>query len=251
MLQSPATMPMRRAHHIICALMILSLSRPGLAEPSRRQVPVVGLHMQPSLSVLIGSDLVTEVYGHAHPTGSLGISLHPSERFYLILELEAQGWSGTYDPPGGTPIDMRFLNYWLHARGRTFVYRRGRFGLALDAEVGVLFAREDGDHFRAEGQGISISAGPAIQIDLGTYLALSLCTLVGSGWAWYDIESPQSSAGDSEYELAWPRLLVGLALHGFVVRRTVRPARAPEPAAAPEPVETPPAAPELPSPFDV
>lgn len=248
---------MRSTHHILFVLVLLVMAQPrtGRAEQARRQVPLVGIHLQPSLSLMLGSDSVTEVYGRVHPTGSVGISVHPMERFYLILEVEAQGWNGTYSPPGATPVDLRFLNYWLHFRGRVFVYRRGRFGLALDAEFGLLFAREDGDRFRAEGQGLSISGGPAIQIDLGQYIALSLCTLVGSGWAWYDVESPQSRDGANDYSLAWPRVLIGLALHGFVIRRTARPPREAEraahsPALDPAPPDDP-RPPSSPSPFDM
>ena len=232
---------MRRPIRFISALTLSALvlvTTTASAEESRRRVPLLGIHLQPSLSLTFGSDSVTEVYGSAHPTGSIGISIHPLESFYLILELEAHGWNGTFSPPDSTPIDLTFLNYWLHFRGRIFVYQRGRFGLAIDADFGLLFSREDGERFRAEGQGVSIAAGPAIQINLGEYVALSLCALVGSGWAWYDFESPQTIEGDNDYSLSWPRVLIGLALHGFVIRRTVHLTRTAEPAPTVGPAPT-------------
>jgi len=245
---------MRRATHIASALALvvgIVAPSPVLAEESRRQVPLVGLHLQPSLSLMLGSDSVTEVYGTAHPTGSVGISIHPLERFYLILELEAHGWSGTYSPPGSAPIDLAFLNYWVHMRGRIFVFQRGRLGIAIDADFGILFSREDGDRFRAEGQGVSIGAGPAVQVDLGEYVALSLCVLIGSGWAWYEVESPQTVEGDNDYSLAWPRVLIGLAVHGFVIRRTIHTERVPDPFPQPETPSPPPNDDTAPSPFDL
>ncbi len=245
---------MRRSIPILLPCLVLTalvlLPREGAAEAARRRVPLIGLYAQPSVSLLLpDSGPVTEVYGQAHPTGSIGFSLHPVERFFLALELEGHGWSGTYAPPGGESTELRFLNYWLHIRGRVFIYQSGRWSVGLDALFGVVFGREDSARFRSEGQGVSLGIGPSLQVALGDYLAISINATVGSGWIWYEVESPQSRAGDNDYSLTWPRVLIGVALHGFVVRRVVRPPRpepeAEEPALADQP---PPAGP--PSPFD-
>jgi hypothetical protein len=249
---------MQRSINIILPLLLLAaLALPGeaSAESARHRVPLVGIYLQPNLSIILpGYETITEIYGQVHPTGTVGFSLHPVERFFLALELEGHGWNGSYAPPGGHAFDMRFLNYWLHIRGRVFLWQRGRWALGADGVFGVLFSREDGERFRSEGQGVAVGAGPSVQMALGRFMALSLNVMIEGGWGWYQVQSPQSSGGDNNYTLAWPRVLVGLAIHGFLVRRTIRPEPPPEepeaPQPQPEPFLEPVVQPSPPSPFD-
>ena len=222
----------------IVALLATALqAAPAAAEQSPDTEPLLGVHLQPSMSVLLpisSAASVTEVYGLVHPTGAVGLSFHPIERFHILLELEAQGWRGELprvdsvgeDGPAAAAVELMFLNYWLRLRARVMLLRAGRFQLLADLTTGLVFGREDGERFRAEGEGVSIGVGPVAWLSLGRYIALSLSAIFESGWVWYTIGSAQSRGGEvDEYSLVYPRFLIALGLHGFLVRRSRRPQR--------------------------
>ena len=229
---------------VVAACVVAGVSSPASGEEARRWIPVLGLHLAPSMSVVMdtgSSGAVTSVYGQVHPAGALGLSVHPSERVALVVDLEAEGWSGRLEAPDAPPIELRFLSYWLHARARTRIARLGPVGIHVDAAVGIGFSREDGSGFRAEGDGFSFGAGPLVDVALGRYLALSLGILFEGGWVWYEVDSAAAREGPNEYTMSWPRVLFSLGLHGFIIHRLAPRARG----ASAEPPAEPRAEPEL------
>jgi hypothetical protein len=241
----------------------------GGAGPAERREPLIGVYLQPIFSSTLptgSSGPVVDVYGSIQPTGAVGVTVHPTRRFTLGFDLEVQAWEGALPAVdmsargeadiGAIPIS--FLNYWIHLRGRTMIVTAGRFQLHIDAVVGLAVGREDAERFRAEGLGAALGLGPVATVSLGDYVALSFSAILEGGWIFYDVESPQAAAGES-YMLTWPRVLIGVGLHGFLAHRRTRHAargeaaptpaeQAPapvEPAASPAPQpETPPAAEE-------
>lgn len=207
---------------------VLCVSATANAEVASYREPLLSVYLQPNLSLTLPSgsgQAVTDVYGITHPTGALGIGLHFHRRFSLLVELEAQGWKGELPATSSeihTDIDafeLRFLNYWINLRGRIMLFQRGRFELAADAVLGAVIGREDGERFRAEGAGFTIGAGPVAWIRLGNFMALSISAILESGWIWYQIESPQARGSANDYRLQWPRVLIGVGLHGIFVHR--------------------------------
>ena len=250
-----------RSHPVIILAALIVLPSVALGEEAQRREPLLGLYIQPMLSVTLpagsGTD-VTDVYGYVQPTGAVGMTIHPVRRFTLGIDLEIQGWRGELQsfPAGddGTPaIDafpLRFLNYWFHLRGRIMLVRRGRVQLDLDTIIGILVGREDGERFRARGPGVSLGLGPVLSVALGNYVALSFSAIFESGWIFYDIQSPQSQMGAIEYTLAWPRFLLGMGIHFFLAHRRASsrgnepseqapPTEEPSPQTEEQPLETP------------
>lgn len=225
------------------------------ADRAERREPLIGLYLEPIFSSTLptgSSRSVVDVYGSVQPTGAVGITVHPTRRFTLGFDLEMQGWRGELPAVAETStgetdieaIPIRFLNYWIHLRGRTMLVTAGRFQLHVDAVVGLAVGREDADRFRAEGLGAVVGLGPVATVALGSYVALSFSAILEGGWIFYDVVSPQAGV-DASYVLAWPRVLIGIGLHGFLAHRRARRAARPAPP-EPEPpaVEAPPPATE-------
>jgi hypothetical protein len=199
----------------------LAWSAPAAATPERE--PLLGLYLQPTLSLTLPSSRsapVVETYGVAHPTGAVGFEVRLVERLSLLVELEAQTWKGSYDFGENSSTTLRFLNYWIHVRFRTLLWRVGPLELLADGVVGLIVGREDGERFRASGQGLALGAGAVLRWPLGQYVALTLSTMVEGGWAWYSIQSSQTRDHDGEYRLDWPRFLVSIGVHGYVAHRS-------------------------------
>lgn len=200
------------------------------AEQREQREPLLGIYLQPMLSATLpggSATYVTDVYGSAHPTGAVGLTFHFHQRFTLALDLEVQAWRGELPSvpataEGSPEIEafaLSFLNYWTHLRGRIMLVRSGRIQLDADAVIGLAFGREDGERFRSEGLGVSVGLGPVLSVALGRYIAISFSATIDTGWIFYDVESPQSNAEDASYTLVWPRILIGIGLHGFLAHR--------------------------------
>ncbi len=187
-----------------------------------RLAPRLGFQITPALSVILpaaDAEAVSQAYGFTHPAGSVGVSVHPTERFGLVLELEAEGWQGTFEPRSNTTINLRFLSYWIRARARTRVYDRGPFSIHIDGTLAMIVSREDGHEFRSTGQGFGVGVAPVFELRLSRYVGISLSALLELGWCWYSAEGPASPKGD--YMMPWPRFLFGLGFHGYLLHRAV------------------------------